>query len=247
VHHKAEEPIRKARAGSDHAPGPCRVSKKDWNPLRGSGGADGVTPYNPSVMASPCHYTREAIYVLLTESECLPWQGEVPRLSPRRRGFSNQERCARPTITAKDTRKTVRTTRSRAAIENLSVLPYGNPPPLARGGFRPPAEHRTETLHPSGATRHLRYSVRFFCFCYALRMTNLFVPVRLYSLGQIVPLTGAPAKAGTKAICPRSLRLQEKPRFAGPPYRGGFRASRPKGFGSAAMVAAKQEKSGRGG
>jgi hypothetical protein len=26
-------------------------------------------------------------------------------------------------------------TRSKAAIENLSVLPYGNPPPLTRGGI----------------------------------------------------------------------------------------------------------------
>jgi hypothetical protein len=51
-------------------------------------------------------------------------------------------------------------------------------------------------------------------------MTSLFVPIRLRSLGQIVPLTGAPAKAGTKAIYPRSLRLQEKPRFAGPPLPG---------------------------
>jgi hypothetical protein len=51
-------------------------------------------------------------------------------------------------------------------------------------------------------------------------VASICVPVRLYSLGQIVPLTGAPAKAGTKAICPRSLRLHKKPRFAGPPLPG---------------------------
>jgi hypothetical protein len=53
-------------------------------------------------------------------------------------------------------------------------------------------------------------------------MESIFVPIRLYSLGQIVPLTGAPAKAGTKAICPRSLRLHEKPDFVGPPYYNKF-------------------------
>jgi hypothetical protein len=87
--------------------------------------------------------------------------------------------------------------RSRAAIENLSA---------------------------STPSRHLRNSVRLVCFFYAMRMASICVPVRLCSLGQIVPLTGAPAKAGTKAICPRSLRLHEKPRFAGPPlHKGGLR------------------------
>jgi hypothetical protein len=31
------------------------------------------------------------------------------------------------------------------------------PPPLARGGFRSPVEHRTVALHLSGAARHLPY------------------------------------------------------------------------------------------
>jgi hypothetical protein len=82
------------------------------------------------------------------------------------------------------------------------------------------AEPRSKTSPPRLMPRHLRYSVRLGRFCYALRMESIFVPVRLYSLGQIVPLTGAPAKAGTKAICPRSLRLYEKPRLAGPPLPG---------------------------
>jgi hypothetical protein len=44
------------------------------------------------------------------------------------------------------------------------------------------------------------------------------------------PPTGAPAKAGTKAILPRSLRLHEKPGFAGPPlHKGAFRLRRGKG------------------
>jgi hypothetical protein len=74
---------------------------------------------------------------------------------------------------------------------------------------------------------HLRNSVRLGCFYCAMPMVNIFVPVRLYSLGQIVPLTGAPAKAGTKAICLRSLRLHEKPRLARPPFLGRLSAAAP--------------------
>jgi hypothetical protein len=66
---------------------------------------------------------------------------------------------------------------------------------------------------------HLRNSIRLICLCCALRLLPFFVPGRLHSLGQIVPLGASPG-GDTKAICPRSLQLHEKPGFAGPPFQG---------------------------
>jgi hypothetical protein len=92
-------------------------------------------------------------------------------------------------------------------------LACGNPPPLARGGFLRTANGgQMPPLARGGAE----------AFAEAERFLNRERYARPPSQQK------APVKAGTKAICPRSLRLHEKPGCAGPPYRGGYFAAEPR-------------------